>query len=582
MSTSPKSTTKADSPPAAATRSRQQAGLACDECRRRKLRCDRGQPSCGVCRESGAVCNRTTARQPRGPKKGHLRALQSRIVALERRLSDQDLGDHVLDDALADDFMSFPDENDCSTGPIQTLDDLLAQNMHSFSQRNAMESGSCSSSAVELTTPPFAGISPVDCISDLMRADLGADSKTPNTWLTDGRDHLYFDRVHTFCPILSKRHYFSRARNPRPNEVDGFACLQNAMWTLAVAMSSQFQYLQDDLYAYTRLTLENLELDPMQADCLQIEKVQAWALLAVYEFMRVGYQRGWMSAGKCFRLAVLMKLHCIDGPDGLAAKHSTALSWAEVEERRRTFWMAYTIDRFLSLLDHLPLTFDQHVIMTRLPAPEKEFQSDEAVLMDFLSEYQPKGHSTFMEFIRLVALCGQSLSHQQQGIVEHTYGCFSLEFWDRHQRLDARLTQSIESMSLYDPCAVVYMDSMPLFTHMAAHAAVLMLYKAGQTAPWGLEDYQGALSEHEGRALAAAQQMIKLSKSLIQLSHFKVHPFMPVLLYFCGDFFRYNSHLDPTFEMQAVLHEALRGLVHVNKIAQDCLSRLELHVLSEP
>lgn len=127
-------------------------------------------------------------------------------------------------------------------------------------------------------------------------------------------------------------------------------------------MSSQLQHLQEDLYAYTRMMLDRLEMDPLQADLIQIEQVQAWTLLALYEFMRVGYRRAWMSAGKCFRFAVLMKLHTIDDHDGLAVTAHTTLCEAQIEERRRTFWMAYSIDRFISLLDQLPLTFDQHVV----------------------------------------------------------------------------------------------------------------------------------------------------------------------------------------------------------------------------
>lgn len=134
------------------------------------------------------------------------------------------------------------------------------------------------------------------------------------------------------------------------------------MWTLAVSTSSQFQYIQDDLYSHTRLMIDNLEIELLQADCIQIEQVQAWALLSVYEFMRLGYRRGWMSAGKCFRFAVLMKLHNVDGRDGIAATSLQTLSFAEIEERRRTFWMAYTIDQIISLVDQLPLTFDQHVV----------------------------------------------------------------------------------------------------------------------------------------------------------------------------------------------------------------------------
>lgn len=60
------------------TTSRQRPGSACEECRRRKLRCDR-QPQCGNCVEAGVVCTTTTVRPARGPKKGHLKALKGRI-----------------------------------------------------------------------------------------------------------------------------------------------------------------------------------------------------------------------------------------------------------------------------------------------------------------------------------------------------------------------------------------------------------------------------------------------------------------------------------------------------------------------
>jgi hypothetical protein len=105
------------------------------------------------------------------------------------------------------------------------------------------------------------------------------------------------------------------------------------MWTLAVSTSSQFQYIQDDLYAHTRRMLDILEMDLLQADFVHVEQVQAWALLSIYDFMRMGYRRGWVSAGKCLRFAVLMKLHNVDGRDGLVATSSQNLSFAEIEER---------------------------------------------------------------------------------------------------------------------------------------------------------------------------------------------------------------------------------------------------------
>lgn len=52
---------------------------ACEECRRRKLRCDGREPQCGVCRDSGASCEYNTTRAPRGPKKGYFQELKERI-----------------------------------------------------------------------------------------------------------------------------------------------------------------------------------------------------------------------------------------------------------------------------------------------------------------------------------------------------------------------------------------------------------------------------------------------------------------------------------------------------------------------
>ena len=68
------------------TGKRQHDGAACEECRARKLRCDRVQPRCGTCQDLDLICITDPVRRPRGPKKGHVQALKSRIASLERQL----------------------------------------------------------------------------------------------------------------------------------------------------------------------------------------------------------------------------------------------------------------------------------------------------------------------------------------------------------------------------------------------------------------------------------------------------------------------------------------------------------------
>lgn len=174
--------------------------------------------------------------------------------------------------------------------------------------------------------------------------------------LTACRDQLYFDRVHVFAPILHQRRYYSWNRQPAKTE--SRTCLQYAMWTLAASVSAQFQNVGDSLYRDTRRTLEALELKDTNIESINIEQVQAWILLAIYEFMRTDYRRGWMSAGRAFRFIQLMRLHEIDVPKCIP----TQIDWVETEEKRRTFWMAYSLDRFVSIRNGWPLTLTEQVV----------------------------------------------------------------------------------------------------------------------------------------------------------------------------------------------------------------------------
>lgn len=60
----------------------QRPGKACEECRRRKLKCNGAEPQCSVCADSGIECVVIREREARGPKKGYLKVLRDRIGAV--------------------------------------------------------------------------------------------------------------------------------------------------------------------------------------------------------------------------------------------------------------------------------------------------------------------------------------------------------------------------------------------------------------------------------------------------------------------------------------------------------------------
>lgn len=127
---------------------------------------------------------------------------------------------------------------------------------------------------------------------------------------------------------------------------------------MTACLSSQFHTIQHELYTEVRRLLDALEIESQNSVVMGIEQPQAWLLLSIYEFISDQFQRGLVSAGRAFRLVQLMGLHKVDRqlPVGFQG------DWVDKESMRRTFWVAYTLDRFTSVVDGLPLSFDEREV----------------------------------------------------------------------------------------------------------------------------------------------------------------------------------------------------------------------------
>ncbi|KAK7179944.1 hypothetical protein PSPO01_13943 [Paraphaeosphaeria sporulosa] len=73
-----------------ATRKRSKVSRACDECRRKKIRCDatseNGPESCSSCKRTGARCQFSRQPMKRGPSKGYIKELADRLNSLESQI----------------------------------------------------------------------------------------------------------------------------------------------------------------------------------------------------------------------------------------------------------------------------------------------------------------------------------------------------------------------------------------------------------------------------------------------------------------------------------------------------------------
>ena len=179
--------------------------------------------------------------------------------------------------------------------------------------------------------------------------------------------------------MIHQRRYFAWAG--QDNLSPARACLRSAMRTMAAAVSAQYRGVGDMLYAETQRLLDTQCPTPSpdsprlgSNDRIPLEHIQAWLLLAHYESLRMDERRAMITAGRAFRLVQMARLYDVDATDDVppgTADCEPDERYAEAEERRRTFWVAFTFDRFLCARNEWPLTLQEEMASepTYLPSP---------------------------------------------------------------------------------------------------------------------------------------------------------------------------------------------------------------------
>nr|XP_001400793.2 hypothetical protein ANI_1_1166124 [Aspergillus niger CBS 513.88] len=298
----------------------------------------------------------------------------------------------------------------------------------------------------------------------------------------------------------------------------------------------------------------------------------------IYEFTHHTFQRGWMSAGQGIRLVQLMNLHKIDlnkegraGPDEASGLDDPVCT----EERRRVFWIAYILDRLISLRHESPLTFDERVIATRLPAREEAFQMGQlnqmtGFLSKAITEDGPLPKAELSEMVILATLCGRTVLHRQQAAAEQADCGISNSFWERHRRLDAILVKKGQVISTLQPVATMMPAELAsLIPNLMIQSALLYHCTTLQLLADGIESSEMVLQCRQ-RAILAAQEIIRLTEAVLQLNYFEIAPFTPLPVLLCAKVLMMYQDADPSCALQ--LQEVLgmvQNLANTNHLCRE-------------
>ncbi|KAF2754943.1 hypothetical protein EJ05DRAFT_468747 [Pseudovirgaria hyperparasitica] len=524
--------------------------LSCGQCRRRKTKCDRVRPECGACHEAGTACVYHDSKK-RGPKKGQLQALRDRIALLEGQLARRPQS-HDLPQGTQG---TSPDISCGSLGTTDTdtsgTDMLLLDNMfNDLSQEGPM----CAEpSAMQLET-------------------LFLPIPIPDYQI----EQLFFDRVYPSAPIIHKHHYllWASQKDPPP------ACnsLRLAMRASAAAFSAQYESIGELLYHEAIQYLESLDdCDdglPWPTEQIRIERIQAWLLLGVYEWMHKEDRQTAYAVSRALRLVQRSRLGELD-----ASSHSAqddALS--QLEEKRRTFWLAFCFDRLLHQKDDMSWALHEETIRLRLPVPDLWFQSSVQIQMgcltELMSDLTTVNLSPFAQCVTVATLYGRCLTHRR--LVHGTQPQFKRinDIRARHEWLSNAAEECIRCIDAPGTKELPSEDPMQIFSRSFAHLLPIHLAETIDSVPAQSMEEQEVKERALRRAHAAAAEIAQCSAHHQCPTNFKSSMFMPVTLISAVRYIQasqYQHAIETVDKSQlnlGILLDALHGLRSINVSAR--------------
>ncbi|PNP56999.1 hypothetical protein THARTR1_02841 [Trichoderma harzianum] len=191
------------------------------------------------------------------------------------------------------------------------------------------------------------------------------------------------------------------------------------------------------------------------------------------------YTRASMSAARCCRLVQMLALDKLDiVNDNGTATLVPPTDWTELEERRRVFWVAFSIDAQGSIATGWPSLIHAEDIMTRLPASEEAFASGQEEQTPYLDEaLRGAPYGGFSASLILNHILTAIMSHVHLiKPSDHPEDVMNGTFWNRHRRLDNQLSCLFMFMPDRFRLPDNLRDPLATYINLNFHASVICLH----------------------------------------------------------------------------------------------------------
>ncbi|KAH8788638.1 fungal-specific transcription factor domain-containing protein [Diaporthe sp. PMI_573] len=561
--------------------------LACMICRKRKLRCDGNRPRCSTCTRLGHDCAYDEVRRKSGPKRGYVKALEERLKQVETLLKTQDppaAPKPAVHVAAPPAVNPDPKLNDSLSTPNN-----LTVNDPSISLAAGGDMDQWNFNGDHSPQPPqpadtfdFNAI-PMQNSFTWEMIGLGLEEPLPPQDSIDEFHQIYFEKVHPSMPMIHKYRYLA-AMNLAPNQRPP-VCLRYAIWTLACSVADKFADLRDLFYQRARKYVEADYVKGFGEHLISVAHAQTHVLLAEYEFKMMYFPRAWMSTGSAVRLCQMMGLHRLDGA-GLDVKQCIPppRDWTEREERRRTFWMAFTEDRYASIGTGWPMTIDEKDIMSNMPASDDAYDMSRPeqtqTLADSMTPAGAGSISTMGGVVLMACLFGRNLLHLHRPDVDDRDHDLNGEFWKRHRNLDNILLNTSLCLPAHLKLPTGLTNPNVIFTNMCIHTSTICLHQAAIFKADKNRLPASVSAESKVRCITAANEIASTMRTISHIDLSTVNPFTSFCLYVAARVFVQYLKSRPddsqTVDSLRFLLAAMGALKRRNPLTESFLVQLDV------
>ncbi|WPA95426.1 uncharacterized protein RHO25_000025 [Cercospora beticola] len=345
--------------------------LACEKCRKAKLRCSKERPCCSHCRRTQSQCTYATKRTKPGVKPGAIEAIHRR---LEQRAKQQANTAHSPLTGEA-----FPDAYDGVPKRAYDVLSLLAQELPKLVNTAAEPSVAA--------TQAIGSPSKKRKLSTENSAVAGPHNTPSNPCIqsSDAVIDTYFSHIHPWIPMIHQGRFSQGSSGATTREET--CTLLDAMTVAAAKFVPGNKLTSESKTSLRKRIFENAIAHSSLA------ALQALIILAFDDLGSGNIDRAWQTLGFLTKTTIYMQIS--QEPDD-QNRHPFCQpvrplrptdDFTTTEERRRIFWIAFLLERCCAVTTGWPTSTYADDIHRRLPCDGHLWRKEELVVTPYFGTW---------------------------------------------------------------------------------------------------------------------------------------------------------------------------------------------------